>query len=96
MGGRRAECLCCSFTVRLDVSAQLPGGYRREAITIQVAGNGLSVGIRGVVFTGAGFDVLEPSAGLGVAAAFATDHGTLTDCELDWHTPVQVARAGRS
>lgn len=75
-----------------------PGFYTdsrdREAISIQAADTGLSVEIRGVVFTGPDFDALEPPAGLDVAAAFATDHGTLTDYELEWHMPVQVISAG--
>lgn len=75
-----------------------PGFYidsrGREAISIQPAGTGLSVEIRGVLLTGTDFDALEPPAGLDVAATFATDHGMLTDYELDWHMPVQIVTAG--
>ena len=75
-----------------------PGYYTdsrgREAIAIRAEGTRLSVEIRGVSFTGSDFDDLEPPAGTDVAAAFATDHGTLTDYELGWHMPVQLVRAG--
>jgi Family of unknown function (DUF6304) len=75
-----------------------PGYYTdswgREAITIKASGARLSVEIRGVIFTGPDFDDLEPPAGVDVEAAFATDHGALTDYELAWQMPVQVACAG--
>lgn len=77
-----------------------PGYYTdsrgREAISIRAEGSrGLSVEIRGVSFTGADFDDLEPPADADVTATFATDHGALTDYELEWQMPVQVVRAGK-
>lgn len=75
-----------------------PGFYTdskgREAISIQALSTRLSVEIRGMIFTGPDFDALEPPAGLNVAPTFATDHGMLTDCELDWQMPVQILCAG--
>lgn len=80
------------------VASTWPGCYTDsrggEAIEIKAEGDRLWVEIRGVTFTGSDFDDLEPPAGMDVAAAFATDHGTLTDYELAWEMPVQVIRAG--
>ena len=68
--------------------------HGREAITIKASGARLSVEIRGVTFADRTSTNLEPPADTAVEAAFAVDHGALTDYEFGWQMPVQVVRAG--
>ncbi|MCB9735389.1 MAG: hypothetical protein H6745_22605 [Deltaproteobacteria bacterium] len=68
----------------------------REAATIENDGATLRVTLRGVVYSGADFDLLEPEPEQLEAArsAFTLNHGVLCACSLTWEMPLTLLVGG--